>query len=309
MGFEDIHVVTRDGKEDHVWHGRVSDAYNVGEVPGGGHVTALVLQALLNDQKLANDANVDCVNLNLWFLGSCTANESCVIRITAVKRGKSTSTLNATLHQSGKLKINAIAIFSRYGSQESVLDYVPSIIGGDGEIPRFEECVQVEDFEGWVRGKGKDAPRRSPMSRFRWWMAKEMYEAMESIWLRGENVKTLGIKPSIRSYCALEDENEPITTPVLACLADSCIPVVKLAAPTSMAWVPTLQYHLQFFADPSKLEYRPGSPKVFCNFRTHACVGGYMLEDCEMYDAQTGKIICCTRQTALASGVEQRSKV
>ncbi|KAH6887358.1 thioesterase-like superfamily-domain-containing protein [Coprinopsis sp. MPI-PUGE-AT-0042] len=99
------------------YEGQMDPAWNIGAVPCGGYVLALVLEACIQHQ--AKTSHVDPLHISAYFLRPSSSKVPFAVKVTSLKVGKGFTNLKADLVQEGALKVTAQAIF---GSNRAPLD-------------------------------------------------------------------------------------------------------------------------------------------------------------------------------------------
>jgi len=298
---------TKIRREDSVWKGHVHEGFSVGTVPNGGYLTSIIINALEADQlekvKAKTDSKKDLINLTLFFLRPGLPGEDCEVEVEEIKRGKTTSVISCTFSQQNKFRIKGFAIFGNF--QEANNSDIPKWVSKRIPIPSSSlslkeyKAKRPEKMEGVAQ-----SVERHIFSRYRWFLSDEEAKKLDSVFTK-EKLKGFSDSmedPGFLCYVSLEHD-EDITPAVLGSIGDACIPCIKLLDPQNDLWVPSLQYNLQFYGPESD----KGAPKkVLCRYITHSADNGFMLEDCDIVDAQSGKLLCCSRQSALAGGLGQK---
>ncbi|TFK24367.1 hypothetical protein FA15DRAFT_619368 [Coprinopsis marcescibilis] len=91
------------------YEGIIDPTWNIGNVPCGGYVLALVLEACIQHQ--VSTSHVDPLHISAHFLRPTTPSAPFVVRVKTLKAGKGFTNLTADFVQQDGLRITAHAIF------------------------------------------------------------------------------------------------------------------------------------------------------------------------------------------------------
>jgi acyl-CoA thioesterase len=244
---------------DSVFSGNVSGRWNIGTVPNGGYVLALVLQAVgrVLDKP-------DPLSATAHYLRPTLPGRACEIHVERVKSGKSYATAMARLIQDGSERVRVLATYGELG-RESAISYVT------GAPPR----VPAPDEPPGIRPSAI-APEIA--KRF-----DARYDPETSSWMRGKKTGNAELRGAIRFA-----DGRPLDVVSLALFADAFPPPVFDVI--EIGWVPTLELTVHFRA-------RPKGAWLHSVFRTRFAFGGLLEEDGEIWD-ESGTLVALSRQLA-----------
>ena len=291
------------------WEGVVQPNWQVGKVPSGGYVTALLLKCITGELKAASNEpplpgqkrspnpHPDILTANCHFLRSTLPGDFSAA-VSILKSGRTTSTVQASLFQGGKECMRCIATCGDYKVASKSGPNMFSLAKGSHppSLPPISHCKRVE--------AGDNTPQ-SVRSRVHLMLPEKEYEQYldcratqadgtfdeEVLMKRTEAVK--GGRASYSGYCVFEDGTEP-TLDAAPLYLDASVPPILGAYVTG--WVPTINWTVQFKCHPS-----PG-PLMFC-FETSTVNGGFLEEDGRIWDSR-GQLVAMSRQLGMV-GVSQ----
>jgi len=173
-----------------VWKGFVSKEFRVGNVANGGYLMAIICNALKRDQdeqcETGIDSNSDLINASLLFLRSGMLDEDCEVRISGIKRGKTTSVLSFDLLQQGKSRIQGYATFGKF--QDSGDSSAPEWLSKGVLSPDFSLLKQQREYKPPHSSGGV---KRSTFQKYKWFFTDREAEKMDAIIL-AKDIKLLG---------------------------------------------------------------------------------------------------------------------
>ena len=114
------------------WTGVLNDNWNIGDVPNGGYLLAVVLRAMKEEVGSGN-----LLSANAHYLRPGTANNEARVDLEILREGNNISTCTGSLTQNGKLSLQVLAAF---GELENVDDQIPQIKREAPVLPRPDEC-------------------------------------------------------------------------------------------------------------------------------------------------------------------------
>lgn len=236
----------------------VSARWNIGAVPNGGYLLALILTAL--DEKITHP---DPLSATAHYM-KATRPGPAEIHVEVVKSGKSFSTAEARLVQEGSERVRVLATYGTLGQKNDVR-YVT------GQPPRVPSADEVP-----VLRPPSIAPEIAKRFEVR-------YAPETSSWMRGEKTGNAELRGAIRFA-----DHRPLDVKSLALFADAFPPPVFDVIP--MNWVPTLELTVHFRS-------RPQGDWLHSVFRTRFLFDGLLEEDGEIWD-ESGNLCALSRQLA-----------
>ena len=294
------------------WKGMVMETWQVGKVPSGGYITALLLKCITEElkaasteaplpgQKRAPNAHPDILTANCHFLSSSLPGEfSATVEI--LKSGRTTSTVQASLFQDGKECMRCIASCGDYKTAAASGPNMVSLADTSNppQLPPMSQCTRVQAGDNTPQSVRSRVHLMLPDSAYQQYLdcrsTNEDGTFDEELLLkRTEAVK--GGRASYAGYCVFEDGTEPSLAAAPLYL-DASVPPILGAYVTG--WVPTINWTVQFKGHP-----KPGPLKF--QFDTSTVNGGFLEEDGRLWDSE-GTLIAMSRQLAMV-GVSQSNK-
>lgn len=243
---------------DSIFRANVSGRWNIGAVPNGGYVLALVLAAI---ERVLDKP--DALTATAHYLRP-TIPGPAEIHVEVVKAGKSYATASARLIQESSERARVLATYGELGRASSV----HHVTGAPPRVPAPDEAPGIRPSE--------IAPEIAKRFDVR-------YAAETSSWMRGKKTHNAELRGAIRFA-----DGRPLDVRSLALFADAFPPPVFDVI--EVAWVPTLELTVHFRA-------RPKGDWLHSVFRTRFAFGGFLEEDGEIWD-ETGTLVAMSRQLA-----------
>lgn len=116
-----------------LWQGHLSPAWSIGEIPNGGYLVSVALQALQ-----ASLPHPDPISMSAHYLRPGIADAPCEIKVEVIRTGKTLSNARATMLQDGKARIETFVVFGDLGQSVGV-DHEITIPAPN--IAAYEDCV------------------------------------------------------------------------------------------------------------------------------------------------------------------------
>ena len=185
-----------------------------------------------------------------------------------VKRGRTFSTVAATMSSAGKPILSFLGSFTELGDDAGGPERVEA---EPPDLPPVESCIAVEPTETFpppfmgnvdLRLHPDDVPfmgSASDLPRLRGWFR----------WRDGQALDTIGLLVAVDAF-----------------------PPTSFNANLPIAWTPTLELTAHIRACPGPHDW------LRCTFTTRFITGGFLEEDGELWDA-AGRLVAQSRQLAL----------
>jgi acyl-CoA thioesterase len=257
FGFDNDARVVRAG--DGSYRVTLSDKYNIGPVPNGGYVFAVMATPAL--EMLECD---DVINATAYYLAPTQPGVPATIRCRELKRGRRLSCAAVELEQSGRIAVHATLLLGSLDRQE-------------GETQSWEAAPNLPDKADCIRfqaGLGK---------KFQEQVELRMDPACVPF-IRGERGD-----PRFRAWVRFADER-PLDARSLLLFADA-LPPTSFNPFGIKGWVPTLELTVQVRA-------RPVGQWLRTRVTTRHVTHGHFEEDVEMWD-ETDQLVAVSRQRAM----------
>jgi acyl-CoA thioesterase len=259
--FADATAVTPSGADDGVYHGRITEGWEIAGHANGGYLLALAGRALV-----ARSGRPDPVTATAHFLAPGPVGPVDV-ETDIVRDGGRFTTATAMMRTAERRLMAVLATLgdlSPTGAAELV-DARPPV------LPDPDDCVPVIPND----------PFPPPF--------------MDKVELRlhpedaGFRTGSPSGYPRIRGWFRLPD-GQPVDTIALLCAVDA-FPPTAFNARLPMGWTPTVEITAHVRA-------RPEPGWLRCAFTTRFVTGGFLEEDGEIWDT-TGRLVAQSRQLAL----------
>ena len=249
--------------------GHVDPAWNIGGNPNGGYLLAIAAQALR--QTTPDQPNP--LSITAHYLLPGLADQACQVDTQLLRRGRSISTVRATLTQCGGARLALLAAMGDLG--ESRADSsgravaMPSLSMPKPQIPPPEDCV---GRSGAAQGVvlpilGRLEIRLHPQQA----MPGAAGQAIVSGWIRFAD----GRPPDALACLLMVDAFPPAVFGLLG----------------MVGWVPTIELTVQ-------LRRRPAPGWLLGQFWSHDLSDGRLVEDGALWDTD-GQLVAQSRQLAL----------
>lgn len=250
----------------------LADDWRVGGGLNGGFLLAQIGQSLRS--TFTPDQHPDPLALSAYYLSASVAGPASV-QTTVLRRGRSMSTAQATLTQTGEggEPVERIRALATYGDLVGLPDDVRTSASPPG-VPPPQDCLGAELVPPELRAF-------SPfLDRF-----ELRLDPATAGWAKGEPSG----QGEIRGWFRLPDGREP--DPLLLLLAVDALPPVTFDLGL-FGWAPTLELTVHVRADPA-----PGW--LLVHHATRNFAGGLLEEDAEVWDSG-GRLVAQARQLARA---------
>jgi acyl-CoA thioesterase len=246
--------------EPGVFAGRLTDRWNIGAVPNGGYVLALVLAAVRRTLPAPDPLTVTAHYLRPTAPGPAR------VHVETIKIGRQYSTASARLLQNEEEYARVLATYGDLSARGSPATHV---FGAAPELPP-REATTAQSNPGFT------PPTTAFGRRVEIRPGRTIFDPLQP-----------GESPEITGWLRFAD-GRPADVHALPVLVDAFPPVVFRVLPPG--WVPTLELTMHVRA-------RPVSEWVRCRFRTRFIFGGLLEEDGEVWD-ENGTLLALSRQLA-----------
>jgi acyl-CoA thioesterase len=238
--------------------GRVSGNWSVNGVPDGGYLTAMLANAMMqNSHKNATPL------LTANFLKRCEPGTA-EIQIEKMAESRQFERFQARLLQGGEERIRAFGTFAVENQGQGVESCEVQAV----EIEDPGKCVKVPAMPGYTIFRNMDLRLESACAG---WMSGQLAERSETRgWIKFRH-------------------DRPFDPLSILLIADSFPPAV-LSRHGMVAWVPTIEYSVNF-------RHLPTSRWLKCVFRTRFITSGLLEEDGVIWD-QNDTLVAISRQIA-----------
>jgi acyl-CoA thioesterase len=262
-GFDEDTRLTPDGPDR--WRGKVAEGWDVGGVPNGGYLLALVGRAML-----AASGREEPVTVNATYLARARPGD---VGMTSevLRSGRGRDHVAVALHQDDELVVQAVGMTADTSEAQAQTGWD----GGPPDLPPPDACVPMRPAEPPallpppLMGK---VDLRLPMAEL------------------GFGVGEPHGRPSVSGWARFPD-GRPLDALSLLLFADAFPPAIFNAG-LPLGWVPSLSLEVQ-------VRKRPAKGWLRCVFRTRFLTGDYLEEDGEIWD-EDGDLVALSRQLALA---------
>ncbi len=242
----------------------VLDRYNIGPVPNGGYVMAVVQRALC-----AQLPGHQPLTLTTHFLRPATVAEA-QVDVEVIKEGRRYATARARLWQGGKEVVSSIATMGSGDASPGGGAGFRHVAGAPPELPPVEEAVKVPGNDFFLIGHEFDM-RLHPRC---------------TAWMKGQ----LSGEAAVTGYMRFADGREPDLAS-LPLFCDAVMPAIfGVKAPKH---VPTIELTVHTRKAPA-----PGWLRFV--FSTRFAFDGHLEEDGELWD-ERGELVALSRQLAVVS--------
>lgn len=239
------------------WQAQMTNDWSIGPVPNGGYTSALIVNALVRHTGIARPSS-----LTTHYYRPTIADAPATIRTTVLRRGRTTTHVDAVLEQDGKVRARSVAVMADYASNDVRLALAPPV------ITAAEQC-EIRD------------PASQGLNM----------TLMESLEIRLDldvSASSAG-GAQFDGWLRFRDEraNDALA---MALFVDSFPPAI-LSVEEGIGWVPTVELttHIRAQAAPGWIQGQ---------IRTDTVRGGQMVEDVRLWDS-TGTLVAQARQLAL----------
>ncbi|HMO47647.1 MAG TPA: thioesterase family protein [Rubrivivax sp.] len=239
--------------------GQVQPAWNIGANPNGGYLLALAARAL----QQCTPQQPDALSISVHYLRPGLAGQPCRVDTQLLRRGRSVSTLRATLLQQGSARLELLAAMGRLDDAAPVLAPPPP------QMPPPEAC-----------------PSRSALTQG---VELPILQRLD-VRLHPDDARPGAAgRAQLRGWACFTDGRAP---DALACLllADAFPPAV-FGLLGMVGWVPTIELTVH-------LRRRPARGWMLGQFWSQDLSGGRVIEDGALWDSR-GRLVVQSRQLAL----------
>jgi acyl-CoA thioesterase len=243
---------------DTIFAADVSARWNIGAVPNGGYVLALVLAAV--EKKLTH---ADALSATAHYMKP-TVPGAAEVHVEVIKTGKSFSTACARLVQEGTERVRVLSTHGTLGQVHPLRHST----GTPPRVPGVHEAPTIRPPEILPEIAKRFQVRYAPET---------------ARWMHGEKTGHAELRGAIRFA-----DRRPLDVRSLALFADAFPPPIFDVIP--MNWVPTLELTVHF-------RHKPEGDWLHSVFRTRFLFDGLLEEDGEIWD-ERGNLCALSRQLA-----------
>jgi acyl-CoA thioesterase len=243
------------------WQGRVSPHWNIGANPNGGYLVAIALRALLQYVP----EHPDPMTVTSHFLRPGVANADCEVVTELLRKGKTLSTLRASLHQDGKARVEVLATLGKLAATTAA----PALTLTAPQLPPPERCVSRSGAE-----QGIELP-----------IMKRLDIRLHPAQARAGASGVAEVSGWIR-FCDGATANS-----LAAVMFSDAFPPSVFGLLGVVGWVPTIELTVQ-------VRRRPVAGWLCGRFRTRDLLDGRMVEDGALWDSNNN-LVAQSRQLAL----------
>lgn len=243
--------------------GQVRPAWNIGANPNGGYLLALAAQAM----RQAVPEQPDPLSITVHYLRPGLAGQPCHVETRLLRRGRTLSTVAATLVQDGSARLELLATMGDLGPPEVAAP--PRLTLPIPQMPPPQAC-----------------PTRSAPAQG---VALPILQRLDVRLHPDQAVPGAAGQARISGWIRFTDGRSP---DALACLlmADAFPPSV-FGLLGLVGWVPTVELTVH-------LRRRPAPGWLLGQFWSHDLSDGRMVEDGALWDS-AGQLVAQSRQLAL----------
>ncbi len=255
--------------------------WSVGDALNGGYLMAVAVKAA------QNVVNLDPLTITGYYMNKGLENTPAAVDVVILNKSKSTSTVQVSITQLGLLRTQYVGVFGHAAHDKNGINHskltAPS-------LPPIADCIDgtamLRGFMGEKLTIGNRVEFRlaadSPYARG-FLKKKASHDAQLDCWVAFAD----GFKPDMRS---------------LALFSDSFPPCV-LNHVDKFAWVPTLEYAVQFWARPPALGkdnegYYDDRQWLRARYHSDHLINGMLYTDGELWSADGQTLLATSRQLA-----------
>ncbi len=247
---------------DGVFHGVVSDAWNIGDNPNGGYMVAIVMRAMSTMMP-----HPDPVSVTTHFLRPGTPEADCEVRVELIREGRTLSTLRGVLSQEGKERVVVMAAFANLAEPAGIDS---DVMLAPPELPNPEDCLRRDpSLQGLtdIKLNSRVEVRLHP----------------------GQAVPGKAGVPEISGWIRFDDQR-PVDTRTLLLFADA-FPPSPFGLLGMVGWVPTIELTVH-------VRRIPADGWIKARFVTEDLREGRMIESGALWDSR-GQLVAQSRQLGL----------
>ena len=247
--------------------GQVHPAWNIGANPNGGYLLALAAQAL----RQATPDQPDPLSITAHFLRPGLAGQACRIDTQVLRRGRSISTVRATLAQVGGARLEVLAAMGRLAGDGGAVgaDSNAVLALPPPDMPPPEACI---GRSGVAQG-----------------VVLTILGRLEIRLHPGQALPGAAGQATVSGWIRFADGRPP--DPLACLLMADAFPPAVFGLLGTVGWVPTIELTVH-------LRRRPAPGWLLGAFRSNDLRGGLLVEDGALWDAE-GQLVAQSRQLAL----------
>jgi acyl-CoA thioesterase len=129
-----LNETTFERESENSWKGNLNENWNIGSIPNGGYLLAVVLRAM---QEQIGPKNL--LSANAHYLRPGVTKEEARVESVILRKGSSISTCSASLAQHGKLSLQVLAAF---GDLQNTDNGLAELQLKSPSLPPPEECQE-----------------------------------------------------------------------------------------------------------------------------------------------------------------------
>jgi acyl-CoA thioesterase len=127
-----LNETTFEKESENSWKGNLNENWNIGSIPNGGYLLAVVLRVM---QEQVESKNL--LSANAHYLRPGVTKEEAKVESVILRKGSNISTCSASLTQHGKLSLQVLAAF---GDLQNTDNGLPELRIKPPSMPPPEEC-------------------------------------------------------------------------------------------------------------------------------------------------------------------------
>jgi len=252
--------------------GTVNPAWNIGANPNGGYLLALAAQAM----RQRTPRQPDPLSINVHYLRPGLAGQPCRIDTEVLRRGRTLSSVRATLVQDSSARLELLATMGDLGEPEAAAP--PVLTLNPPEMPPPEAC-----------------PTRSAPAQG---VGLPILERLDVRLHPDDATPGAAGRARLRGWIRFTDGRAPDALAALL-MADAFPPAV-FGLLGMVGWVPTLELTVH-------LRRRPAPGWLLGRFESQDLSGGRVIEDGALWDS-AGQLVAQSRQLALVRQPQDDSR-
>lgn len=247
-----------------LWTAELAEGWDIFGVTNGGYLMAIASRAMGNESE-----GRTLISATGSFMNPASAGPVS-IRVEALKRGRSLSTLRATITRDDRDLVYVTGVYSDPARPVNDADLITET---PPDLPPPEDCLPVEPSE--------EAPLPPPFSGK---IEIRAHPDDAAALLKGTSEL-----PTMRGWFRLRDNEQMDALSVV--MATDAFPPAIFNSSLTVGWTPTIDLTVQV-RNPQPTGW------LGCAFTTQFVTGGMLEEDGRLWD-ESGRIVALSRQLAL----------
>ena len=250
--------------ENGLWTADLAEGWDIFGITNGGYLMAIAARAMANESD-----GRDLISATANFMNPASAGPIS-IRVEALKRGRSLSTLRATVVRDQRELVHVTGV---YTDPDRTVNDADLVTEAPPDLPPPELCLPIEP--------ARDAPLPPP------------FHGKIEIRAHPDDAAALlardATNPRVRGWFRLRDGEELDQFSVV--MATDAFPPAIMSSNLTLGWTPTIDLAVQV---------RNPAPKgwLACEFTTKSVTDGMLEEDGRLWD-ESGRLVALSRQLAL----------